>query len=148
MADIFVSYSSEDLERVKPLVAALEEEGWSVWWDRELVAGPSFDREIEKALDAARCVVVIWSSSSTESTWVRTEANEGLEREILVPLLIDDVKPPLAFRMAQTAKMFNWPDQSEQLETVISGISALVETPALLSDREDNSVAQAQPKQT
>ena len=53
MTDIFVSYASEDLERVKPLVAALEEKGWSVWWDRELVAGPSYDEKIEEALDSA-----------------------------------------------------------------------------------------------
>ncbi len=128
MADIFVSYSSEDLMRVKPLVVALEEKGWSVWWDRELVAGHNFDREIEKALDAARCVVVVWSSSSTESTWVRTEANEGLEREILVPLLIDNVKPPLAFRMAQTAKMTDWPSQRGQLDTVVKGVTQLLGT--------------------
>ena len=103
MTDIFVSYASEDLERVKPLVAALSERGWTVWWDRELVAGPSFDEEIEKAIESASCVVVVWSEHSIGSRWVRTEANEGLDRDILVPLCIDDVRPPLAFRIAQTA---------------------------------------------
>jgi len=126
MADIFVSYASEDLERVKPLVAALEKQGWSVWWDRELVAGPSFDKEIERALDAAHCVVVVWSRTSIESRWVRTEANEGIEREVLVPLLIDNVKPPLAFRIAQTVRMVDWPEQTGQLEKVLEGITQLV----------------------
>ena len=124
--DVFVSYASEDLERVKPLIAAFEEHGWKVWWDKELVVGPSYEDKIEEALEVARCVVVVWSSHSIKSQWVRTEAHEGLEREILVPLLLDDVKPPLAYRISQTATMFDWPDQSGQLENVIAGITGLV----------------------
>ena len=85
MADIFVSYASEDRDRILRLVEALETEGWSVWWDRELITGPSFDDKIEEALDEARCVVGGWSEHSIQSRWVRTEANEGLGRGILVP---------------------------------------------------------------
>ena len=44
-----------------------------------------------------------------------TEALEGMEREILIPLLIDNVKPPLGYRIAQTAKMTEWPGRSGQL---------------------------------
>jgi hypothetical protein len=31
MADIFISYASEDRERIIPIVKALEGEGWSVF---------------------------------------------------------------------------------------------------------------------
>ena len=79
MTDIFLSYASEDRDRVVPLVDALREEGWSVWWDRELHAGPRFDQVIEEAIDAASCIVVVWSKHAIISDWVRTEANEGLE---------------------------------------------------------------------
>ena len=105
MADIFVSYASEDRARIEPLVAALQAEGWSIWWDKELVAGPSFNEKIEEALDHARCVVVAWSSHSVKSRWCQDEANEGLQREALVPICIDDVRPPLGFRSAQTASL-------------------------------------------
>lgn len=131
MTDLFVSYASEDLQRVRPLVAAFEDQGWSVWWDRELVAGPSFDEKIEEALDAARCVVVVWSSNSLKSRWVKAEATEGLERKALVPLLIDDIRPPLIFRSAQTAKLLNWPEQAGQLENLIDGISEVLGKPAV-----------------
>ena len=137
MTDIFVSYDSEDLERVKPLITALETHGWSVWWDRELVAGPSYEDKIEEALDEASCVVVVWSSHSIKPQWMRTEAHKGLEREILVPLLIDDVKPPLAYRIAQTAKMIDWPDQAGQLETVIDGIAELLGKPTTSGSTEE-----------
>ncbi len=122
MADIFVSYATEDRDRIRPLVEALQAEGWSVWWDRNLVAGPSFDEKIEEAIDAARCVVVAWSEYSVKSRWCRTEANEGLERQILVPLLIDDVRPPLAFRSSQTASLHGWPHDHGEMDAVLSGI--------------------------
>ena len=53
MADIFLSYASEDRDRVRPLVESLEEHGWSVWWDREIHAGPRFDQVIEEEIDKA-----------------------------------------------------------------------------------------------
>ena len=52
VADIFVSYSRQDRPRVAPLVAALEAQGWSVWWDPEIVGGQEFDRQICRR---ARC---------------------------------------------------------------------------------------------
>jgi adenylate cyclase len=39
VADIFVSYSRQDKALVAPLVAALEAEGWSVWWDPAITPG-------------------------------------------------------------------------------------------------------------
>ena len=38
MSEIFISYASEDLERVKPIVEALALQGWAVWWDRKASA--------------------------------------------------------------------------------------------------------------
>lgn len=38
--DIFLSYSSKDTNRVKPIVALLEAQGWQVWWDPAKKACP------------------------------------------------------------------------------------------------------------
>ena len=38
MADVFISYASEDRERVKPIVGSIEDAGFSVWWDRRIGA--------------------------------------------------------------------------------------------------------------
>ena len=136
--DVFVSYASEDLDRVKPLIAAFEAQGWRVWWDKELAVGLGYDDKIEEALDGSRCIVVLWSSNSIKSQWVRTEAHEGLEKDILVPILIEDVKPPLAFRISQTAKMFDWPDHSGHLETVIDRITELVGNRPVRDETQEN----------
>jgi hypothetical protein len=67
MADVFVSYASEDRERVAPIVEAIEQAGFSVWWDRRIGLGSSFDREIERELESAGCVIVVWSNRSVDS---------------------------------------------------------------------------------
>lgn len=69
--------------------------------------GQSFSAVIEKELDGAYCVVVLWSSASIESEWVLNEAAEGARRKILVPVRIEDVRPPLEFRRLQTASLFD-----------------------------------------
>lgn len=106
--DVFLSYASQDRDRVRPLVDALKAEGWSVWWDRELVPGSSFETRIEEAIGRARCVVVVWTAAALASEWVRAEAHEGLRRGVLVPLLLDRVRLPLAFRHKDAAQLFDW----------------------------------------
>src|SRR4030095_11308345 len=122
MADIFVSYATEARDRIRPLVERLEQEGWSVWWDRALTAGRRFDEKIEQELNAARCVLVAWSNHSIRSRWCRIEANEGLGRNGLVPLRIDEVRPPLAFRSSHTPSLTGWPEQEGELAVVLSGV--------------------------
>ena len=46
MPDVFLSYAREDRERARVLAHALESDGWSVWWDRKMVAGETFDETI------------------------------------------------------------------------------------------------------
>ena len=42
MVDVFVSYSSQDREKVGEVVREIEAMGCSVWWDREIGAGAAF----------------------------------------------------------------------------------------------------------
>ncbi|MBX3327429.1 MAG: SUMF1/EgtB/PvdO family nonheme iron enzyme [Nitrospira sp.] len=108
MSDIFISYANEDRDRIRSLVEVLEAEGWSVFWDRTIPSGKTWREFIGKGLRDARCVMVAWSETSIESTWVQEEADEGRERGILHPVLIDDVRPPLGFKYIQGAKLAGW----------------------------------------
>jgi formylglycine-generating enzyme required for sulfatase activity len=131
MADIFLSYSSDDRERIRPLVHSLEQRGWSVWWDRRIPPGKTWHQVIQQALDGARCVVVAWSKNSIESDWVITEAEEGKTRGVLIPVLIDDVRPPLGFRMIQAARLIGWqsPAPHPELDLLFETISGIVGKP-------------------
>ena len=133
MSDIFISYASADRERARLLADALAQKGWSVWWDRTIPPGKEFDQVIEEALDAAKCVVVLWSKTSTASSWVKTEAAEAMRRKILVPALIDETKIPLEFRRLQAADLSQWqgehshPELEKFSRSIEENINSIVE---------------------
>ena len=118
MADIFISYKREDREWAQALSAALEAQGWTTWWDTRLAAGEYFDVKIEEQLDAAKCVIVLWSKQSVKSRWVVAEAGEALEREILVPVFIEEARPPLIFRRIHTARLIGWNKNTSEPEFI------------------------------
>ena len=132
MADIFISYAREDLDRARRLASALESRGWSVWWDRRIVAGETFDRTIERELESARCVVVLWSKDAIESEWTKNEASAAAERNVLVPALLDDVRIPLEFRRKQTANLIGWDGEAshEGFQALCEGIAGRTAAPS------------------
>lgn len=102
MADVFISYASEDRAHAQALACALEKVGWSVWWDRAILPGKRFDAAIEQALDQAKAVAVLWSSSSIQSDYVRDEIQDAARQGTLVPALIENVKILLGVRRYQS----------------------------------------------
>jgi formylglycine-generating enzyme required for sulfatase activity len=128
MADIFISYAKKDRSRVEPLAKALEDQGWSVFWDRAIPGGKTWDEVIEEELDTAKCVVVVWSNISKSSRWVRAEAEEGLKRGILVPVSIEDTNIPLLFRPIQSVRLIHWQEDPNhpQFEKLISDLSPIL----------------------
>ena len=115
MASLFLSYSHDDISRVGPLAAALEQDGHSVWWDSRLSGGQEFADAIEQALQAAHAVIVCWTAKSIRSAWVRDEAGAGRDSGRLVPVSLDGCLPPLGFRQYHTIDLSRWnglPDSS------------------------------------
>jgi TolB-like protein len=102
MTDVFVSYSRTDMALVAPIVAALEAQGWSVWWDPAISPGQEFDRQISTELDATSAVLVVWTPQSVESRWVRGEARDGADRGILIPVRFGNARLPIDFRAFHT----------------------------------------------
>jgi formylglycine-generating enzyme required for sulfatase activity len=132
MSDIFISYAKEDRGKAKDIADALKQQGYSVWWDRSIRPGEIFDTVIEAALDAANCVIVLWSNTSVSSDWVKTEASEGKQREILIPVLIErDVKIPLAFRRMQAADLRDWKGKLPHLgfDDLLKAVAGILDRP-------------------
>lgn len=113
MADIFVSYSRQDKARVAPLVAALEAEGWSVWWDPAITPGEEFDSLISLELDQARTLLAVWTPHSVDSRWVRGEARDAADRGVLVPVRFDNARLPIDFRAVHTTDLDGWSENRQ-----------------------------------
>ncbi|WP_287601002.1 SUMF1/EgtB/PvdO family nonheme iron enzyme [Thiothrix sp.] len=108
MHDIFLSYSTKDRDRLKPLFQALAQQGWSVFWDHQSIhTGENWHRRIEEAINNSRCVVV-WSKHSIQSEWVLEEASRGKSRNVLLPIRIDAIEPPFGFGMRQAGDFTGW----------------------------------------
>lgn len=111
MTDVFISYGRNDWYRAGKLARILEAEGLSVWWDHKIPL-------IQKALGRASCIIVLWSTTSVVSNWVKDEAWIGLSRRALVPILVDDVPIPLGFGRIQTANLVDWTGEGSHPELV------------------------------
>lgn len=137
MADIFVSYARADKARVAPLVAALEAEGWSVWWDPAITPGQEFDQLITVELERARAVVVVWTASSVTSRWVRGEARVAADRGVLVPVQFGDAALPLDARALHTTEFDRWNGDraSAEFQGLRSALGALLGRPGAPSGR-------------
>lgn len=108
MADIFLSYAHSDRSRARPIVEMLEDEGWSVWWDRGIEPGMKWLPELETELANSRSVMVLWSKTSSKSEWVQKEAGAGLAKTALVPIVIDKGTIPEKFSEHQATDLSNW----------------------------------------
>ncbi len=129
MPDIFISYSSEDKSQVKQIAYLLEQRGFTVWWDRDIPFGQHFDSVIEKELNNAKCVLVIWTERSIASEWVKNEASEAARQGRLLPIQLQKIKLPLAFRRIETAQLIGWqgePDHPE-LEILLKTIADITQ---------------------
>jgi hypothetical protein len=108
MPDVFVSYNREDLPIAQRVVDGLVHEGLNVWLDMELKAGENYDEITEERLRGAKAVVVLWSSRSVKSRWVRAEATIGQRKSTLVPAMIEECDRPVMFELIQTTDLSKW----------------------------------------
>ena len=114
------------------LADALAEGGWSVWWDPRIPTGKTYRQVITGALANARCVVVLWTQHSVNSRWVQEEAEEGLRKGALVPVMIGNlVEAPLGFRSIQAARLVESPaglssENRSVVEQLLADIADLI----------------------
>jgi TIR domain len=128
MSDIFISYNQKDKSKAELFARVFEQENWAVFWDKAIPPGKTFDQYINDQLEAAKCVVVLWSEGSVNSDWVKEEAQRGAQRKILVPVFISKVSPPLGFGRIEAAELFDWEGDTSEVEfqNLLKAIRALI----------------------
>ncbi|MCB9231965.1 MAG: TIR domain-containing protein [Bacteroidia bacterium] len=137
MSKVFISYSCKDLKHAQMFAKLLEGAGFDPWWDKKIPPGSKFDKEISKALDSARCILVLWSKNSVQSDWVIEEALEARDRNILVPVMLNEVEIPFGFKRFQAVKFMGWKGsaKSENAQLILNAIS--LKTGKMLQEAEE-----------
>ena len=98
MADVFISYSQKSAEPAKALAETLKAKGIEVWWDVRLVAGQRFDDVVRDDLLKADAAIVIWTTDSVQSDYVRMEAGIAWAFDKLIPCASPACRPPASPR--------------------------------------------------
>ena len=125
MARVFLSYAREDAPSAKILAEAIAAHGHEPWWDEHIRGGARFAAEIDRELQAADVVIVLWSDAAVKSPWVLDEAAEGRDSGRLLPVALDGCKPPLGFRQFQTVALAAPATSSDwAVEKVVQAIAA------------------------
>lgn len=105
MADIFISSSRLDDERVKPIAERLTSLGYSVWWERPARDSHAAIEAAAAQLDDAKAVLTIWSGAARNSSQVCAESAVAFDARKLVQMRIDNVAVPPPFAARPIADM-------------------------------------------
>lgn len=108
MADVFISYKREDRRMAERLSIALEQLGFSVWWDFDLLSGDQYRRAIRAVIDQCKAAIVLWSVRAIDSDFVMDEATYAKGQGKLCPARIDAVDLPFGFGQTHTDDLCNW----------------------------------------
>jgi TIR domain len=93
-ADVFISYNQGRETEPEAIARKLRREGYSVWWAKDLPATGSFRSEIDRRLDRAKAVIVVWSKRATRSDWVCAEAEHARQQHKLINTHTAEIKAP------------------------------------------------------
>jgi TIR domain/Cep192 domain 4 len=108
LSDIFLSYKHAARQKTRQLASALSARGWTVWWDWNIPTRKDWQAELDAQLDAAGCVVVLWSAESVQSEWVLYEARHGQRHGKLIQALLEPLQPPSEFAAFQAVDLAGW----------------------------------------
>jgi hypothetical protein len=132
-------------------VEGLKSAGLSVWWDRDISGGEAWRQVISEQLEAARCVIVVWSEMSVgpAGEFVHDEAGRAKARGVLVPVRIDRIVEPLGFGEIQSLNLVGWRGnrRNRRFRNLIVTAKAVVAGHGRVCRRPENKPASWQPGQ-
>lgn len=128
MADIFISYKREDKQIAERLSIALEQLGFDVWWDLNLISGQPYRAAIRAVIDQCKAAIVLWSEKSVLSDFVMDEASYAHRLGKLCPARIDGVEIPMGFGQTHTADLVDWDGELTHagFQNVVSAVEGRV----------------------
>ena len=106
---VFLSYTSDNLDLARRIAEALQANGIETWWDRWCIfPGESLRRKIDAGIAGCTHFLALLTPQSIEKPWVNQEMDAGLVRKLqerckFLPVryqLPASALPPITFRHA------------------------------------------------
>ena len=93
--DVFISYSSSDKTTADAVCARLEADGVRCWIaPRDVMPGMDYGQAIVEAIQAARLMIVVFSSHANESKHIKREVERAVSHGLVVlPFRIENALP-------------------------------------------------------
>ena len=127
-AEVFISYSSLDRDRVMPAVESLRGNGITVWVDEgNIHAADLWSEQIVQAIADCRVMVVMLSQNSTDSHNVVKEVMLASEqKKALLPVYLEpaDIPAKLQYQLAGIQHLELYGENEQQvLEDLANGLA-------------------------
>lgn len=130
MSEIFFSYAAKDRDAAAAVIAAVSRAGFNVWHPELLAMGGSYAGQLAAKLDAAPCIIVLWSAAAAQSSSVQEEIHRTIKAwssNRLVLAVLDDTPLPVGLRNLQAIDLRD--AGSTGTKTLIDRIRPIVEPP-------------------
>lgn len=105
---VFISFKTEEKHHALIFKEALEKVGYLVWWQIDLQCGHEWHGEIDKALNDAGAIIVLWSPASHKSPWVRHEASQAMAMNRYAPVRIEVFNIDNPYNRIQATDINDW----------------------------------------
>lgn len=128
---LFVSYSHRDTDTVYPILDALYDRKYRIWYDESCENGMDFRDELRQRIKNSEAIILFVSEASMKSPFCGMEIIVAREYDKkLYPIFLDDVVVPPAFEILLSNTHHSTSDNMEKL------IKAMIrDLPAVAMDR-------------
>lgn len=124
--DVFISYSSQDMEAAQAICHVLEQNEIRCWMaPRNIPPGSDYGDVIEEAIRSCKAVVVLFSETAAASQWVKGELNIAFEEQkTIIPFRLDNT--PLKGQNRVMLNKTHWIDAYPDYKTKFNDLVAAV----------------------
>ena len=124
--DVFISYSSQDMEAAQAICHVLEQNEIRCWMaPRNIPPGSDYGDVIDDAIKACKAVVVLFSETAASSQYVKGEINIAFEEQkTIIPFRLD--KTPLKGQNRLILNKTHWIDAYPDYKTKFNDLVTAV----------------------
>lgn len=131
MKEVFISYSSVDLENAETVRNVLEKNGLSCWMaPRDIPGGSNYTKEIPIAIRNCKVFVLILSKNAQGSQWVLKELDSAVNcGKVILPFMLEDciLNDEFNFLLTGAQRYAAYQKKAEAMETLISRIRSILD---------------------